>query len=866
MGDLGGMDSKPWYCDKLPSKCIAKRKHKRLRFPPMDPRNRVFVTQGMDDFHYACTSPKDTLVCRRDEFLLPKMSLRGPQADPKSRKKKLRKKAALFSKLSGAKPARKAFVEEVEAQLMAKPPLAMNSYLGEDTPPDLLLQVLKPLDPERKLEDACACEGQETTTDEPMEPGKYPCREFSPRPPETRTPVSCLRPEPPKTPVSSLRPEPPETGVSHLRPEPPETQVSSLHLEPPETGVSHLLPEPPETGVCHLRPEPPKTRVSRLHPEPPVTGVPDLCPEPPKTRVPHGPEPPENGASLLSPEPAKTRVSNLHPEPPKTEVSHLRPEPPKTRVSRLRREPPETGVSHLRPETPETCVSRLCLEPPDTGVSHLCPETPKIRVSHLCPECPETGASHLRPEPPKTPMYSLCLEPPENGASHLGPESPKTRVSSLHPEPFETGVSRLCLESPETHVSHLCPESTETGVSHLCPEPPKTRVSSVRPEPRKTAVSHLRPEPPETRVSHLRPEPPETGVSHLRPEPPKTQVSSVRPEPRETGGSHLCLESSETHVSHLCLEPPETGVSHLSPETTNTRRVSSFLRQPEDTWAPCEGRETTTEEPTDQVSHLPLVPPKTHRVSRLRPEPPRTRRVSSFHPEPPRTRRVSSLCPETTKTGVSHLKELFQEDTPNTTECVSDSLQHRYTSRKLHDFKWAGDLRVDEESISSLFDFTPECKANYQDQKIKKVKECSSGLKCSMELDDMDEVKFFSQKKDLDEKIQTASNSYSAEHVKMGYGAWYLKPKLGKKLRSDEPLIDPKLLLEKPDEPDILDGLYGPIAFKDFILSKGYEMPGIIQRLFARNGWTYDSVKTPIQRAMQVYKYKEDVTDASEED
>ncbi|XP_011851696.1 PREDICTED: putative protein FAM47C isoform X2 [Mandrillus leucophaeus] len=653
MGDQGpqdrprspGMDSKPWYCDKQPSKCFAKRKHRRLRSPPMDPRNLVFVTQGMDNFRYGCPSPEDTLVCRRDEFLLPKISLRGPQTDPKSRQKKLRKKAALFSKLSRAKPARKTFVEEVEAQLTAKPPLAMNSNLGEDMPPDLLLQVLKPLDPERKLEDACACEGQGTTTDEPMEPGKYPCREFSPRPPETR--MSCLHPEPPKSPVSSLCPEPPETGVSHLRPEPPETQVSSLHLEPPETGVSHLLPEPPETGVSHLHPEPPETLVSSLHPE-----------------------------------------------------------------------PPETGVSHLRPEPPET----------------------------------------------------------------------QTRVSSLHPEP------------------------------------------------------------------------PETGVSHLRPEPPKTR----------------------THVSHLCPEPPETGVSHLSPETPNTRRVSSFLlqvlkvdseRKPEDTWARCEGRETTTEEPTEpskylcgesnprpfesRVSHLPLLPPKTRRV---------TRRVSSLRLEPLKTRRVSSLCPETTKTGVSHLKELFQEDTPNTTECVSDSLQHRYTLRKLRDFKWAGDLGVDEESISSLFDFTPECKANYQDQKIKTVNECSSGLKCSMELEDTDEVKFFSQKKDLDGKIHTASNSYSAEHVNMGYGAWYLKPKLGQKLRSDEPLIDSKLLLEKPDEPDILDGLYGPIAFKDFILSKGYEMPGIIQRLFARNGWTYDSVKTPIQRAMQVYKYEEDVTDASEED
>ncbi|XP_032612210.1 LOW QUALITY PROTEIN: putative protein FAM47C [Hylobates moloch] len=470
-----GMDSKPWYCDKLPSKYFAKRKHRHLRFrPPVDTQNWVFVTEGMDDFPYGCLSPEDTLVCRRDEFLLPKISLRGPQADPKSRKKKLLKKTALFSKLSTAQPARKAFVEEVEAQLMAKHPLAMYPSLGEDMPPDLLLQVLKPLDPERKLEDACACEGQKTT-DEPTEPGKYPRGEFSPRPPETR--VSYLRPEPPKTPVSSLHPEPPETGVSHLRPEPPKTRVSSLHLEPPKT-----------------------------------------------------------------------------------------------------------------------------------------------------------------------------------------------------------------------------------------------------------------------------------------------------------------------------------------------------------------------------------------------------RRVSSLRLEPPKTHRVSSFCPEPTKTGVSHLKELFQEGTSSTMECVSDSLQRRHTSRKLRDFKWAGDLGVDEESISSLFDFTPECRATYQDQKNKKANECSSGLKYCMELDEMDEVEFFSQKKDLDGKIQTAPNSYSAQHVKMGYGAWYLKPKLGKKLRSDEPLIDPKLILEKPDEPDILDGLYAPIAFKDFIPSKSYEMPGIIQRLFARKGWTYDSVKTPIQRAMQVYKYKEDVTDESEED
>nr|XP_011754138.1 protein FAM47B-like [Macaca nemestrina] len=663
-----GTDSKSSSCDKQPSKCFAKRKHRRLRFPPMDPRNRVFVTEGVDDFRYGCRSPEGTLVCRRDEFLLPKISLRSPQADPKGKKKKLRKKAALFSELSPAQPTTKAFVEGVEAQLTAKPPLAMNSSLGEDMPPDLLLRVLKPLDPERKLEDTCACKGREKTTEVPTEPGKYPCGEFCPRPPET--PVSHLRLELPKTPVSSLRPEPP-----------------------------------------------------------------------------------------------KTRVSSLRPEPPKTGASHLRPEPPKTRVSSLRPEPPKTGASH----------------------------PPKTRIPPLRPEPPENGASHLRPEPPKTPVSGLCPEPPK------------------------------------------------TGVSHLCPEPPET------------AVSHLCPLPPETPVSSLRPEPPETGGSHLRPEPPKSQVSSLRP------------------------EPPETGASNLCPEPPNTRPVSSLLlqllkldsdRKLEDAQARCEGRETTTEEfikPSKYFFWESCPRPFESRMPHLRLVLPKTRRMSRLCLEPPKTRRASSLCPEPTKTGVSHLKELFQEDTPSTMECISDSLERRFTSRKLRDFKWAGDLGVDAESISSLFDFTPECRATSQDENIEKANECSSELKYSMELDDMDEIDF-SQIKEWDRKLQAAPNSYSAQGVKMRYGPWYFKPKLGKKLKSDEPLIDPKLVLKKPDEPDILDGLYGPIAFKDFILSKGYRMPGILERLFAKKGWTYDSVKTPMQRAMQVYKYKEDVTDASKED
>ncbi|XP_010356387.1 protein FAM47A isoform X2 [Rhinopithecus roxellana] len=641
-----GMDFKPWYCDKPPSKCIAKRKHRRLRFLPMDTQNWVFMTEGMNDFRYGCPSPEDTLICGRDEFLLPKSSRRGPQTDPKSRQKKLLKKAALFSKLSPAQLARKAFVEEVEAQLTAKHPLAMYPNLGEDMPPDLLLQVLKLLDPERKLEDAWArCEAREKTTEVPTEPGKYPSGELCPKPPET--PVSHLCPEPPKTPVSSLHPEPPESGVSHLHPEPPKTPVSCLRPEPLETGVSHLRSDPPETGVSHLRPEPPKTRVSSLRPEPPETGVSYLCPEPPDTRV-----------------------------------------------------------SHLRPELLETGPS-------------------------------ETGGSHLRPEPPKT------------------------------------------------------------------------------------------------EVSHLQPVPPKTGVSHLRPEPPDT-----------------------SRVSNLLLY---------------MLKVLDSGRTLKDVWARCEARVKKIEEPTEPDKFPcgePCLQPPKAQVSHLHPQPPKTRRASSLRSDPPKTRRRSILRPESPKTRrirASYIKELFHEDTPNTTECVSDSLRYRYTSEKLREFfKWAADLGADEESIRNLFDFTPKYRATYYDQKIKKVKECSSELKYSMELDEKNEAKFFSQEKYWGRKLHTPSNSYTAQRVKMKYGAWYLKPKLWKKLRSDEPLIDPKLLLEKPDEPDILDDLYGPIAFKDFILSKGYEMPAILERLFARKGWTYDSVKTPIQRAIRFYKYKE-IAHTSEE-
>ncbi|XP_045239454.2 protein FAM47A isoform X2 [Macaca fascicularis] len=780
-----GMDFKPWYCDKPPSKCIAKRKYRRLRFPPMDTQNWVFVTEGMDDFRYGCPSPEDTLICRRDEFLLPKICRRGPQTDPKSGQKKLLKKAALFSKLSPAQLARKTFVEEVEAQLTAKHPLAMYPSLGEDMPPDLLLQVLKLLDPERKLEDVWArCEAREKTTEVPTESGKYPCGELCSKLPET--PVSHLRPEPPKTPVSSLHPEPPESGVSHPRPEPPKTPVSSLRPEPPETGVSHLGPEHPNTRrVSSLL-----RQLLKLDSERKLEDARARCEGREKTTNEHT-EPRKYPCGEFCPRPFETPVSHLHQEPPKTPESSLQPEPPET----------GTGVSHLR------------LEPPKTR-----------RGSSLHSDPSETGASHLRLAPPKT-----------------------RRGSSLHSEP------------------------SETGGSHLRPEPPKTEVSHLQSVPPKAGASHLRPEPPDTsRVSNLL-------LYMLKVLDSGRTLKDVwaRCEAR-VKKTEEPTEPDKFPCGEPCLQPPETQVSHLHPEPPKTRRASSLHPQPPKTRRASSLRSDPPK--TRRRSSLRPEPPKTRRVSSLRPEPPKTRRVSSLRPELPKTRRVSSLRAEPPKAPVSHqfsespkirasyIKELFHEDTPSTTECVSDSLQYRYTSEKLREFfKWAADLGADEESIRNLFDFTPKYRTTYYDQKLKKVKECSSELKYSMELDEKDEAKFFSQEKYWGRKFHTPSNSYTAQRVKMKYGAWYLKPKLWKKLRSDEPLIDPKLLLEKPDEPDVLDELYGPIAFKDFILSKGYEMPGILERLFARKGWTYDSVKTPIQRAIRFYKYKENA-DASEED
>ncbi|KAK2503083.1 hypothetical protein MC885_002293 [Smutsia gigantea] len=101
-------------------------------------------------------------------------------------------------------------------------------------------------------------------------------------------------------------------------------------------------------------------------------------------------------------------------------------------------------------------------------------------------------------------------------------------------------------------------------------------------------------------------------------------------------------------------------------------------------------------------------------------------------------------------------------------------------------------------------------------------------------------------------KLRKPHDPHKPNWVKIRHGAWYLKPQLWKKLINDEPLIDSKGSLEDQYEKDILEDLKGTIAFKDFILSKGYKMLDLLVKLFIRKGRRYDSVKTPVRGAIKI--------------
>ncbi|XP_042558398.1 putative protein FAM47D [Dipodomys spectabilis] len=262
-------------------------------------------------------------------------------------------------------------------------------------------------------------------------------------------------------------------------------------------------------------------------------------------------------------------------------------------------------------------------------------------------------------------------------------------------------------------------------------------------------------------------------------------------------------------------------------------------RKLESTWDYCENGKKRME------IEKSLKSPKLSKDMKMLLEPPR---VPGGHPDllPMRKRRIS--------------KELIE------------AAMRRYIPKGVYDFcKWVqslGDLDINENMVTDQFGVEFECKPTYTDSCIKKVNLIPVELRYCRKLSRVKQIRFSLQETSFDRRRRKPPDPYKSRWVKIRYGAWYLRPELWKKLVNDEPLIDPKAFVEKPYPPDIIDELYGTIAFKDFIMSKGYSMPAILEKFFFRKGWDYHDVNTPIPRVVRAHelKYADDDDDDEDDD
>uniref|UniRef100_A0A8C6HNB3 Family with sequence similarity 47, member E n=1 Tax=Mus spicilegus TaxID=10103 RepID=A0A8C6HNB3_MUSSI len=97
-------------------------------------------------------------------------------------------------------------------------------------------------------------------------------------------------------------------------------------------------------------------------------------------------------------------------------------------------------------------------------------------------------------------------------------------------------------------------------------------------------------------------------------------------------------------------------------------------------------------------------------------------------------------------------------------------------------------------------------------------------------------------------------NPQKPKRVKMRYGAWYLNTSLWKRQRADEPLVDPMVSHKAQDstfkeqlqeQGELLAGVRGTAAFKDFILSRGYRMPRFLEKIYAEEKNKSENIKAP---------------------
>nr|XP_020139888.1 protein FAM47E isoform X3 [Microcebus murinus] len=186
-------------------------------------------------------------------------------------------------------------------------------------------------------------------------------------------------------------------------------------------------------------------------------------------------------------------------------------------------------------------------------------------------------------------------------------------------------------------------------------------------------------------------------------------------------------------------------------------------------------------------------------------------------------------------------------------------LLYENVHRRVSDFcNWAtalGSSNIDEEFILRQFDVdcpgTPsrDVLPTLRPNPVPRELQPRVGLNTQQELDSF-------QKLDYQRKLQKPQNPYKPKKVKMRYGAWYLDTKLWKKQRADEPLVDPKVSHKAQHEnfkkrlqeqEEFLADLCGAVAFKDFILSRGYRMPSFLEKMYPRKECQRACNKTPIK-------------------
>ncbi|XP_023611078.1 putative protein FAM47C [Myotis lucifugus] len=314
-------------------------------------------------------------------------------------------------------------------------------------------------------------------------------------------------------------------------------------------------------------------------------------------------------------------------------------------------------------------------------------------------------------------------------------------------------------------------------------------------------------------------------------------------------------------------------------------------RELEDTWAYCEGTKERKKAPTHLCEEHPeevnLEPPQAVNLEppeALNLEPPQAVNLESpwkLKLEPPEEEPEEQAHVETAKESLlSYLFSLFPKEDTNAA-CTTDIPKvpvFQKARRTIREFcRWIndkfGDIGIDEESIMKKFEIDFEGPLTHNTVKIKKINQLPSTIRPCKQLDEIKQRKFSLQEDDWERKLRKRQDPYKPKREKIRYGAWYLDPKCWKKLVNDQPFPNPKAVHDREYwtyrrhlEPDVIDELYGPIAFKDFIVSKGYKMPGVIEKMFLRKGWKYESVNTPIQRVMKLLSKPEDEDSGDEED